>query len=160
MPFFLIVQVEKIVELVKQPKQASAMKKWKELLWNGQLDELKQSILETLPNQWNQKAALKKFADFFESNKKRMQYARFTALGLPTGSGHVESAIRRVINLRLKAPGTFWLKEMAECFLYLRSQLISGRWNIFIGNLTAQTRRAFQACLVTSELISGSSQAG
>ena len=61
------------------------------------------------------------------------------------------SAIRRVVNLRLKAPGTFWLKEMAECFLFLRSQLLSGRWNIFtcaelsrsMGNLTALKRRAF-----------------
>ena len=77
-----------------------------------------------------------------------MHYAQFKEKGLPTGSGHVESAIRRVINLRLKAPGTFWLKEMAECFLFLRSQLISGRWNVFMGNLTALTRRAFEACLV------------
>ncbi|CAK0772574.1 hypothetical protein CCP4SC76_5580019 [Gammaproteobacteria bacterium] len=48
---------------------------------------------------------------------------------------HVESAIRRVINLRLKAPGTFWLKKMVECFLFLRSQLISGRWEIFMATL-------------------------
>jgi hypothetical protein len=39
--------------------------------------------------------------------------------------------------------GTFWLREMAECFLFLRSQLLSGRWDIFLTNLTALTRRAF-----------------
>ena len=52
------------------------------------------------------------------------------------------------------SPVTFWLKEMAECFLFLRSQLISGRWNIFMGNLTALTRHAFEACLVTESTLS------
>jgi hypothetical protein len=27
---------------------------------------------------------------------------------LPVGSGQVESAVRRVVNLRFKAPGSFW----------------------------------------------------
>ncbi len=148
--------LQKIVSLVKANKQASAMKKWKELLWHGKIAELKQSIIETITHKSHRESALNKFADFFESNAKRMQYARFTEYDLPTGSGHVESAIRRVINLRLKAPGTFWLKEMAECFLYLRSQLISGRWNIFMSNLTSQIRRAFQACFTADILPSKS----
>lgn len=148
--------LQEIVSLVKANKQASAMKKWKELLWHGKIAELKQSIIETITHKSHRESALNKFADFFESNAKRMQYARFTEYGLPTGSGHVESAIRRVINLRLKAPGTFWLKEMAECFLYLRSQLISGRWNIFMSNLTSQIRRAFQACFTADILPSKS----
>ena len=148
--------LQKIVSLVKANKQASAMKKWKELLWHGKIAELKQSIIETITHKSHRESALNKFADFFESNAKRMQYARFTEYDLPTGSGHVESAIRRVINLRLKAPGTFWLKEMAECFLYLRSQLISGRWNIFMSNLTSQIRHAFQACFTADILPSKS----
>ena len=57
------------------------------------------------------------------------------------GSGCVEGAIRRVINLRLKAPGTFWTPAMAECFLFLRSQLLSGRWSIFITNVATRRRR-------------------
>ena len=56
------------------------------------------------------------------------------------GSGHVESAIRRVINLRIKAPGTFWKKDMGEYFLFLRSQLISGRWPLFLQNVTGRYR--------------------
>ena len=65
----------------------------------------------------------------------------FQRQGLPCGSGSVESAIRRVINLRLKAPGTFWTPAMAECFLFLRSQLLSGRWEIMLANLTAETAK-------------------
>ena len=54
---------------------------------------------------------------------------------MPCVSGGVESALRRVMILRLKAPGTFWTPEMAECFLFLRSQLLSGRWDTFIDNV-------------------------
>ncbi len=45
----------------------------------------------------------------------------------------------------------FWLKEMAECFLFLRSQLLSGRWEIFMGNLTALKRREFWPVYAANE---------
>ena len=64
-----------------------------------------------------------------------MQYAKFKKAGIICGSGCVESAIRRVINLRLKAPGSFWKLENAENFLFLRGQFISGRFGIFMHNL-------------------------
>ena len=43
-----------------------------------------------------------------------LDYARFRRRGLPIGSGAVESAIRRVINLRIKGPGVLWEEENAE----------------------------------------------
>jgi hypothetical protein len=53
----------------------------------------------------------------------------------------VESAIRRVITLHLEAPGTFWTAAMGECFLCLRSQSLSGRWEVMLDNLTRQTAK-------------------
>ena len=79
--------------------------------------------------------ALNKWKNYFLKNKDRMQYSQFKTKRLPQGSGSVESAIRRVINLRLKSCGSFWKKENAEIYLFLRSQLISGRWNVFFENL-------------------------
>ncbi|MCA9220378.1 MAG: hypothetical protein KDA71_08620, partial [Planctomycetales bacterium] len=38
----------------------------------------------------------------------RLSYPHFRKLGLPLGSGAIESNIRRVINLRLKSNGAFW----------------------------------------------------
>jgi len=76
-----------------------------------------------------------------------MQYQTFKNASLPCGSGCVESAIRRIINLRLKAPGTFWTPAMAEVFLFLRSQLLSGRWSIMLRNLTRQSARLLQRIL-------------
>ena len=137
--------LREIVELVKADKQAITRDRWLHFLWHGEIDALGRDIEKTVTGKGKREKALKKFKNYFAANRQRMRYAYFKENGLPRGSGHVESAIRRVINLRLKAPGTFWLKEMAECFLFLRSQLLSGRWEIFMGNLTALTRRAFWA---------------
>src|SRR4051812_5897967 len=48
--------------------------------------------------------------------------------GRPLGSGAVESAIRRVINLRLKGNGIYWREENAEAMLVLRAAALTGRW--------------------------------
>jgi hypothetical protein len=57
-----------------------------------------------------------------------LAYGQFRRQGLPLGSGAVESAIRRVINLRLKGPGLMWLGANAEGALVLRAAAVTGRW--------------------------------
>jgi len=42
----------------------------------------------------------------------------------------MESAIRRVINLRLKGASIYWLEETAEAMIRLRSFFKAGRWNL------------------------------
>jgi hypothetical protein len=75
--------------------------------------------------------ALKREREYFKRNggKGRMDYARMAALKLPIGSGAIESAIRRVVNLRLKGPSLYWHKISAEAVLRLRSYYKAGRWN-------------------------------
>jgi len=68
----------------------------------------------------------------FETNRHRMRYDHYRHHGLPCGSGAVESAVRRVVNLRLKNAGTFWDPEMAEGVLHLRSQFLSGIWDAYM----------------------------
>ena len=54
------------------------------------------------------------------------------------GSGAMESAVRRVINLKLKSPGKFWLLVNAEATLHLRSYLKAGHWDHLVNRtLTA-----------------------
>src|SRR5882724_6351881 len=74
--------------------------------------------------------AIRTQRDYFVKNGARMAYAQLMALNLPIGSGAVESAIRRVVNLRLKGPGIFWCKANAEAILMLRAYYKAGRWNI------------------------------
>lgn len=135
-------QLGKLLNYVgKRTRQQGKLdRKWKNLLWNGQIGKLKTEIEKQCVGS-RQVAALKKWKKYFKQNENRMQYQTFEEQYIPCGSGSVESAIRRVINLRLKAPGTFWTIEMAEVVLFLRSQLISGRWSIMIRHLTRQMAR-------------------
>src|SRR5512135_3674444 len=75
--------------------------------------------------------ALKRERDYFKRNggRGRMNYAQIARLKLPIGSGAVESAIRRVVNLRLKGPSIYWHKASAEAVLLLRSYYKAGRWD-------------------------------
>ena len=59
----------------------------------------------------------------------RLKYPYFRSLGLPIGSGAIESSIRRVINQRLKGNGMFWRQENAEAMLQVRAQVITDRWD-------------------------------
>jgi hypothetical protein len=65
-----------------------------------------------------------------------MDYATFRRRGLPCGSGAIESAIRRVINLRLKGNSIFWEEENAEAMLALRGLVLTGRWNQEFAKIT------------------------
>jgi len=59
----------------------------------------------------------------------RLEYPKFKLMGLPLGSGSIESAIRRVVNLRMKNNGTFWRIRKAEKMLAVRASILSGRWD-------------------------------
>lgn len=68
--------------------------------------------------------------DYFIKNECRMNYAHMASLKFPIGSGAIESTIRRVVNLRLKNPGTFWSEESANQMILLRSYYKAGRWDV------------------------------
>lgn len=73
--------------------------------------------------------AIGKCTRYFSEHRERMRYADLRARGLPMGSGAVESAVRRVVNLRMKGNSIFWLPEHAEGMLHLRAHLKAGRWD-------------------------------
>jgi len=73
---------------------------------------------------------LKRELNYFVRNRRRMAYSTISKMGLPIGSGAMESAIRRVINLRLKGASIYWLEETAEAMIRLRSFFKAGRWNL------------------------------
>lgn len=66
---------------------------------------------------------------YFEDRKELMRYDEFHRRRIPLGSGAVESAIRRVVNLRLKGASIFWQGPNAERMLHLRCYLKAGRWD-------------------------------
>lgn len=99
----------------------------RELLWEGNINGIADLVREKLSGKRKApKAALKKLNDYFGDHSK-FQYKTFSGNGLPTGSGTVESAIRRVINLRIKGTGLFWKRENAENVILLRSLVLTGK---------------------------------
>lgn len=103
------------------------VKRLRASLYNGDIDTVLSEIRKLARGRRAKK--VQAHLDYFEHNAARMQYRSFRARRLPIGSGVVESTIRRVINLRLKSPGKFWLHENAEAVLHLRSYLKAGHWD-------------------------------
>jgi hypothetical protein len=58
-----------------------------------------------------------------------LDYDEMRRRGLPIGSGAIESAIRRVVNQRLKGNGLMWCEGNAEGMLLLRAAALTGRWD-------------------------------
>ena len=86
---------------------------------------------EFLPNVKGSKSQLlQRELMYFVNNRKRLCYKEVAALKMPIGSGAIESAVRRVINLRLKSPCIFGKEDTAEEMLLLRAYYKSGRWNL------------------------------
>jgi hypothetical protein len=142
----LLLLAEHLPKKLGALKQAALLQEWKNLLWQGRLKEIYAQIRQLIQCPAKRRKALKKFKNYFLANRTRMQYAAFRHLELPTGSGCVESAIRRVINLRLKSPGFFWKRQTAEVMLFLRSTLLCGRWHIMLNNLYRLNRGQFEGC--------------
>ncbi len=58
---------------------------------------------------------------------RRIDYPVSVSNHLPIGSGAIESAVRRVINLRVKSNATYWLRENAETIIRFRAWIKAGR---------------------------------
>lgn len=116
---------------IDKHKKITLFKELKNLLWEGKLDQFISKVID-LAN--GRKLILDKL-NYFYKNYSRMKYDYLRQRNLPCGSGIVESAIRRVINLRFKSPSTFWKHENVEKLIFLRAIFLAGRWNIMINNL-------------------------
>jgi len=73
---------------------------------------------------------VKQWITYLDKHTNRMQYADYQNNGLMRGSGIIESAIRRIINLRFKNTSTFWLRDNVEKLYFLRAALVAKRWDI------------------------------
>ena len=78
---------------------------------------------------------------FLRKHEPHLRYDWFKYRGRPMGSGAIESAMRRAINLRLKGHGIYWCEENAEALLVLRAAALTGRWEE-----TMATAHAAMAC--------------
>jgi hypothetical protein len=129
--YHAVEHLSKVAELNKKWSSAQRrrwVKQQRKRLLEGEVAAVIKAVEEICGERKSQ-AAVREL-EYFRKHQPRMQYAIFKKEGLPIGSGAVESAIRRVINLRLKGAGIFWKRENAEMMLLMRSYYKAGRWEM------------------------------
>lgn len=80
-------------------------------------------LMECLPYTTDdeQLGALDDLVRYYRTNEKRMRYTLFREMGLPVGSGIVESAHRHVLQVRMKRAGQRWALIRARRMARLRA---------------------------------------
>ena len=103
------------------------IEKTKAWLWEGQIPQL---IAEC--ERFVDQAATSKVAraavTFYTNNIERMDYARFRKEGYFIGSGTIESAAKRLGELRLKEAGARWTRDGAVHTAKARAAWLSDQW--------------------------------
>jgi hypothetical protein len=100
------------------------------MLRNGQWRRVVEELTDLAEDEskdskiWTEIAYLRKHGE-----AGRLKYPTFRSLGVPLGSGAIESSIRRVVNLRLKGNSIYWREAGAEAMLQIRAQVLTNRWD-------------------------------
>jgi hypothetical protein len=118
--------------LVPEEDRTRIFKKLRKWLKQGAWRKVTHSVIDRLVERGlDENAPVWTEINYLERHGEagRLDYAKFRQRKLPVGSGAIESAIRRVINLRLKGNSIFWKQENAEGMLVLRGLVLSRRWN-------------------------------
>jgi hypothetical protein len=66
--------------------------------------------------------------DYFEKNRRRMDYGRLRKQGYFIGSGVTESSCKHLIGARFKQAGMHWNKPDAQAIVQLRIAMLNDRW--------------------------------
>jgi hypothetical protein len=132
--FYHVVEHVYALAALNRSWSASKRKQWatrqRHRLWRGELEEFLEDVERLCRGKrgkdWTREP------DYLRRNAKagRLNYSKARWAKMPMGSGSMESAVRRVINLRLKGPGIFWHEEHAEQMLLLRAYYKSKHWQV------------------------------
>ena len=105
------------------------MRHW---LKNGQADlvlnDIHQALLlDDLPPDVRKK--LQNLYNYLSTHRDHIDYARFKELGLPIGSGMVESTCKWLIQQRFKGVGMRWSEDGFNNLLHLRLAWVNGTFD-------------------------------
>lgn len=83
----------------------------------------------------HKRKTLDDLAGYFQANIGRMRYKTYLQMGLSIGSGAVESAVKHVVQSRMKRPGMRWQNDGADSMIALRCLYRStDRWGAYWNN--------------------------
>jgi hypothetical protein len=144
--FYHVVEHVYALAALNKSWSASQRKRWatrqRRRLWRGELKAFVAEVERLCQNKRGKDWARER--DYLLRNARagRLDYAKARRAKMPIGSGTMESAIRRVVNLRLKGAGIFWHENHAEQMLLLRTYYKSKHWQVL-------TNKAFATPLAT-----------
>ncbi len=116
--------------------RTSRAKQWfaknRRRLRKGKVNEVLNDIeaalaLEGLPTSAHQ--TLTNLYLYLDTHREHIDYAQFEQLGLPLGSGMVESACKWLIQQRFKGVGMRWSEDGFNHLLHLRLAWVNGRYD-------------------------------
>lgn len=97
---------------------------------NDVLDDIEAaSKLSGLPD--SAKKSLTKLYNYLDKHRDHIQYDKFKEMGVPIGSGLVESTCKWLIQQRFKGVGMRWSEEGFNHLLHLRLAWVNGRFDAF-----------------------------
>ena len=92
------------------------------------VDEIKESVTsQDIPDA--RCKILENLVEYLEKHKDHINYATYKALGLPIGSGMVESACKWLIQQRFKCVGMRWSENGFNHLLHLRLAWVNGNYD-------------------------------
>ena len=124
--------VERLTDLVakrsrwSEKQRTTWVEEQKSRLMAGEVEAVESAAMAMVKRR---KSERETEAAYWERNRGRLRYAEVREAKLPIGSGAVESAVRRVVNLRMKSASILWTEGHAEGILHLRAHTKSGRWD-------------------------------
>ena len=104
--------------------QTWAGERTKELLEKG-VEPVLKGLAEAKAETTEASEVLRVERGYFQSNATRMDYPKFREMGLPIGSGAVESSAKHLVQQRMKRSGCRWSEQGAQGVLNVRSRLLS-----------------------------------
>jgi hypothetical protein len=145
--FYHVVEHVYALAALNRSWSASYRKQWatrqRRRLWRGELKAFIDDVERLCRGRRGKGWARER--DYLLRNARagRLDYAKARRAKMPIGSGTMESAIRRVVNLRLKGAGIFWHEDHAEQMLLLRTYYKSKHWQVL-------TNKTFATPLATA----------
>ena len=102
-------------------------KQRREELDEGRVDE----VIAALRGHAETCEEARKDAEYFSTNRERMDYPRFRAMGLCVATGVVEGGCKHIVGTRLKRGGMRWTVAGANAIIALRCAVESNRFDDF-----------------------------
>jgi len=140
--YHAVEHLSKLVQLIypqswKKKERENLFRAFKKSLKNGKVHRIIANVKSIARDHHKRKDILDALK-YFQKHEHRMQYPTLKNNNLPYGSGIVESAVRRLINLRYKSPSTFWREEHVEKLIFLRGLFLANRWKYAMNFLARQ----------------------